>query len=513
LKKAEKWNKVEIRGRLLVRNTLLNFIGQTVPLLVGVVTIPFIVRGLGTERFGLFSLALVVLGYFTIFDLGLGQAVTKFVAEAFGKGEVTGIPCLVWTAVIGQAILGIIGALTLVEITPLLVERILSIPHELIGEARTTFYLLALSIPAVLISASFRGVLEAFQRFDLVNAVKILTSIAIYLLPLLGLLWGFHLPGIILLIFGARVVALFVFAMLAIYLRPELKKFSISFPLFPRLFFFGGWVTLARSVGAILAYSDRFLIGSLLSMSAVAYYTTPFEVVTKLWIIPASFVITLFPVFSYFIGTNDNYKISEFVAHSLKYLLLIQWPIVLVIMLFAGEILQVWLGLDFAQKSTLPLQILALGVLFSSIAHIPSYLFQGIGRPDLTAKFYLLELPIYLVTIWFLIKNCGIAGAAVAWTLRAFLDVSLLFGASFKVYQVLPRLLINNGVFSIVFTLLAVSAMAYSLKIFVNGFSLWVKMLIFTIFFSAFGYFSWKKLLNSSDRKIVLKMIMKREGL
>jgi hypothetical protein len=117
------------------------------------------------------------------------------------------------------------------------------------------------------------------------------------------------------------------------------------------------------------------------------------------------------------------------------------------------------------------------------------------------------------LTNWFLIKNCGIAGAAVAWTLRAFLDVGLLFGASFKIYQVLPRLLINNGVFSIVFTLLAVSTMAYSLKIFVNGFPLWVKMLIFTIFFSAFGYFSWKKLLNSSDRKIVLKMIMKREGL
>lgn len=42
-----------VSGRLLARNTLLNFIGQAVPLLVGVVTIPFIVRGLGTERFGL----------------------------------------------------------------------------------------------------------------------------------------------------------------------------------------------------------------------------------------------------------------------------------------------------------------------------------------------------------------------------------------------------------------------------------------------------------------------------
>jgi len=51
-----------VSGRLLARNTLLNLIGQAVPLLVGVVTVPFIIRGLGTERFGLLSLAWVIWG-------------------------------------------------------------------------------------------------------------------------------------------------------------------------------------------------------------------------------------------------------------------------------------------------------------------------------------------------------------------------------------------------------------------------------------------------------------------
>jgi len=106
-----------ITGGLLARNTLLNFIGQVVPLLVGVGTIPFIVRGLGTERFGLLSLAWVVLGYFAVFDLGLGRATTKFVAEALGRGEDEEIPSIVWTAVTVQSVLGIVGALVLVGIT------------------------------------------------------------------------------------------------------------------------------------------------------------------------------------------------------------------------------------------------------------------------------------------------------------------------------------------------------------------------------------------------------------
>jgi O-antigen/teichoic acid export membrane protein len=100
-------SRLEISGRLLARNTLINFVGQVIPLAIGVIAIPIIVRGLGTDRFGLLSLAWVVLGYFTIFDLGLGRATTKYVAEALGKGEEEKVPNLVWTTVAIQLILGL----------------------------------------------------------------------------------------------------------------------------------------------------------------------------------------------------------------------------------------------------------------------------------------------------------------------------------------------------------------------------------------------------------------------
>ncbi|MCI0403070.1 MAG: flippase, partial [Acidobacteria bacterium] len=54
---------------------------------MGVLCIPPIIAGLGAERFGLLALAWAVLGYFNIFDLGLGRATTKFVAESLGRGE------------------------------------------------------------------------------------------------------------------------------------------------------------------------------------------------------------------------------------------------------------------------------------------------------------------------------------------------------------------------------------------------------------------------------------------
>jgi O-antigen/teichoic acid export membrane protein len=490
---------------------MLNFIGQAVPLVVGVVTIPFIVRGLGTERFGLLSLAWVILGYFAIFDLGLGRATTKFVAEALGKGEEDQIPRLVWTAVTVQGILGVIGAFVVAGITPLLVERILNIPPALIGEAKGTFYLLALAVPVILISSSFSGVLEAKQRFDLVNAVKIPSSTLIFLLPLVGLLLGFHLPGIVMLILLVRFGALLALVVLTLHIFPKIKKFSARFALFPRLFAFGGWITVSSIVSPVLVYLDRFLIASLLSVAAVAYYTAPYEAVTRLLIIPGSLTITLFPAFSALEGIRDWQRIGMLFARPVKYVLLTIGPIILIVMLFAKEILQIWLGVDFATKSVAVLQVLAFGVFINCLAQIPFALLQGVGRPDLPAKFHMLELPIYIGIAWILVSTWGIVGAAAAWTLRVALDALLLFVAAFKVCRLAPRLLATNGLTLTSLALLLLAGVTYGLKSLIGAFPLFVQSGLFMALLSLFAWLTWKGVLDNSERRAILKVVKLRK--
>jgi len=440
-----KEGQVHISGVLLARNTILNFIGQVVPLLVGVATIPFIVRGLGTERFGLLSLAWMILGYFAIFDLGLGRATTKFVAEALGKGEEDEVPRIVWTAVTVQAILGVLGALVLISITPLLVEHILNIPPELVGEAKAMFYILALSVPVVLVSASFRGVLEAAQRFDLVNAVKIPISSLTFLLPLIGLLLGLRLPGIVALILLARLGALVAFIAVNLRMRPQLRRYAVSFSTFHRLFSFGGWVTVSNLVIPIFVYLDRFLIGALLTISAVAYYAAPYEVVTRLLIIPAAMTSVLFPTFSSLAACDCRDKLNDSVMRSIKYLVIVMIPLTLIVLIFAEDILRVWLGNDFSRESTNVFQLLSIAVLLNAIGYIPFALIQGIGRPDIIAKYHLVELPVYMSVAFFLINYLGINGAALAWCLRMVWTIPIFFVICARVAGVPLKALSKNG--------------------------------------------------------------------
>ena len=189
---------------------------------------------------------------------------------------------------------------------------------------------------------------------------------------------------------------------------------------------FGGWITISSVVGPFMSYIDRFLIGGLLTMQAVAYYVTPYELVTRLWFIPASLVPVLFPAFSAY-ATGQELKLVILHRRAVRYLFLALAPIIVCVIVLAKPFLSVWINPDFAGKSAPIMQLLALGVLVNSIAWVPFGAIQAMNRPDLTAKLHLLELPFYLVAVWILIHNFGVLGVALAWVVRNGIDSALLF--------------------------------------------------------------------------------------
>jgi len=71
-----------------------------------------------------------------------------------------------------------------------------------------------------------------------------------------------------------------------------------------------------------------------------------------------------------------------------------------------------------------------LGVWINSLAFIPSSYLGAIGKPKTIATFHMAELLPFLGILWLLIHFFGLAGAAVAWSLRVAIDAVLLFWAS-----------------------------------------------------------------------------------
>src|SRR5207248_4669048 len=101
----------------------------------------------------------------------------------------------------------------------------------------------------------------------------------------------------------------------------------------------------------LMVYLDRFLIGSLVSISSVAFYSAPFDAVSKLWLVPTALEGVLFPAFSQARALNNGQRVGSLYQRSIAISLAILFPVVLGIVLFAPEGLRLWLGESFATRS------------------------------------------------------------------------------------------------------------------------------------------------------------------
>jgi O-antigen/teichoic acid export membrane protein len=414
-------------GRLLARNAVWNLLGYGAPMAVAVFCIPILIRGLGKERFGVLTLAWALIGYASLFDVGLGRALTQLVARKLGAGEDREVSSLAWTSLLLMLLLGFVGTATILLISPWLAGRGLHIPAALQKETLQSFRLLGLSLPFVITTAGLRGLLEAHQRFGPINALRIPMGVFTFAGPLLVLPFSKSLVPVVGTLVAGRIAVWAAHLLVCLRFLPELSRSiawerSVAGPLLR----FGGWMTVTNVVSPLMVTLDRFLIGALVSMTAVAYYATPYEVVTKCLLLPGALMGVMFPAFSAGFA-QDRERTALLFGRSVKSLLLVLFPILLCTVALAQDGLKLWLGPEFAQHSFRVLQWLAVGVFINGLAYVPFAFLQGAGRPDLTATLHLIELPLYLGLLWWLIGTRGIEGAAIAWSARVAVDALFLF--------------------------------------------------------------------------------------
>jgi len=493
--------------KVIVKNTFFNLIGQIIPIIAAILGVPILIRYLGIERFGILSILWLLMWYSTMLDLGLGRATTRFVSDAIAKSEFDKIPKIVWTSILVQIIIGLVLMFVFLALTPLVVDRFLKISPELISEVKTSLYIFSLSIPVILLSTSLQGLLEAYQRFDLINFVLAPVKVGILLLSIIGAILDLKLYGIMFLLIVMRVLVIVILFILDLKVCPGIRKFfNFEFSILPALFSFGGWITLINIVNPVLVYADRFLIGAILSTGILAYYTAPFEIIQRLWIIPASLMMTLFPAFSGLSGVEQKEKIVLIFSNAVKFTFVILFPLIFILSLFSFEFLKIWLGHEFAEKSSYVFKFLAFGILINSIAGFPAILLQGIGRPDITAKVYLGELIFYVPFVSLLIYKFGILGAGIGWLIRQIVDLILLYGVILKKKFISLIQLYNSN------SLIALSILVV-LSLIVFACDVWdLAMKITTAVFSlaVLSFLIWFKVFNKDEREM-LKIALKNK--
>ena len=405
---------------MIIRHSTLSFLALAIPLFVGLFTVPSIINGLGVERFGVLTLIWALVGYASIFDFGIARALTKRVAEL--KGNVEQIQSVAWTGLAILVALGItVGAVILIY------GRLFTFSKSaLIGSELTySIQLLVASVPFVMLSGGLRGVLEGVHRFGSVAVVRLCFGLITFGAPVLVVSIAPRLDAIVGMMLIGRVVSCLGLAYACREYLPRNKP-SVNQQLIEAklMFQFGRWITLSNLVSPIMVYMDRFFLASSLYANDLAFYTTPYEFVTKLFIVPSALTGVLFPRMARDAQLKKNG--GRLLVAGCSATLFLLAPITAGLSLFAKEIIGWWISPDFAVNASAPLQILAAGVLINSLAQIFQTHLFGYGYASWMARLHMVELFIYLPVLYFFLNQFGIEGVAFAWTLRVSADAILL---------------------------------------------------------------------------------------
>jgi O-antigen/teichoic acid export membrane protein len=404
--------------RALMSGILWNGFGRVLPIAAAMAATPFLLHKLGVDRWALFTLALSITGSFGILDFGVSAALTRALAERIGTPAEDDAAPLVVTALVILALIGCTGAGVGFVFTPMVVDHLLTVPPDLRSETIGAFRLLAASAPLIVINSVFWGVLAAYQKWRAATLLNTPVSVMYYLGPVLALLTQNSLIWIAGTLVAVRSVQVLIHGALSVQLLPGLLRRRIDLRQLRPLLQIGAWITLTNTLWPVMVFLDRFIVGAVLSLSAVSYFSTPVDLVSRLGIVPGAVAAAVFPAIAVSHRSSPD-RVNQLLRTGSLAVITVILPACLLLAGLSNEMLTFWLGASFAADSSQVLGILAIGIFLSSIAVLPSTLTDAIGRPKVGAVIMLGTTIVFLPTVVLMCSHYGVIGAALAWTLRS----------------------------------------------------------------------------------------------
>ena len=404
------------------KHTAYNLMGALLPMAVSLLTIPVYIRLVGDARFGILAIVWSFLGYFGLFDLGLGSATAQRIAS-LANSSPDRIAATFWTALAMNGALGAFGGLLIWPISAYFFGQVINVGVDLRSELIAALPWLILAVPLTTLSGVLGGALQGRAKFLELNIISIVSSVLLQTLPLF-VAWvhgpdlGWLLPSVILTRLASSAV---------VFWRCKVHVFRDHAPSFSRdqatsLLKFGSWVTVSSLVGPLMVILDRFVIGATVGAKAVTYYTVPFTLAERSTVLPAALTSALFPRLAMASGAEGK----VLATHAIRSLAAVMTPVMLMALLLVEPFFRLWINPEFAFNANGTAQILLLSWWINGFARVPSAQLQAAGRPDLTAKFHMIQLIPYLILLYAGMHFWGLPGAAVAFGLRNFVDYIML---------------------------------------------------------------------------------------
>lgn len=407
------------------RHTIYNVLGAVLPIGVSLLTVPAYLHTIGEARYGILSIVWLLLGYFGLFDLGLGMATSQQIAARRSEGRARQAQ-IFWTALMTNFGLGVAGGLIAWPVAQYYFGHVMNVDSALREEMVAAIPWLMSAVPLATVTGVATGALQGLERFGTLNIISATGTVLFQLLPLATAM--FWTPALPVILPAALISRAFTLLLLSIECRRTLlanQPIAFSRKDVSILLHFGLWLTVSAFFAPFAVMVDRLAIGALISASAVSIYVVPFSVGERLCILANSAGSALYPRFA----SLQKPDATELSYNSERVLMALMLIVAVAAIFLISPFLALWIGRDFANKASLAGQIIMVGVWFEAVSRIPLYGLRGQFRNKAVAAIDLIQLVPVWIVLYVLLVHFGVAGAAVAYVFRSGLNYALLTAA------------------------------------------------------------------------------------
>lgn len=398
-------------------NALYNVFGFIFPVALSLLTIPYIVRKLTPEIYGIYVLAISLMGLMSFLDLGFGQGTIKFVSQYEAKGDFERINKIIGVSLLIYIWMGLLGCFLLFFLSSFLANDLFKVPKGQVQTATLAFKIVAFGFLVNFVNGIFSNIPRAIQRYDI--SVKIQTAVwfcstisAVVLLYL-----GKGLIEILIAEVFFQLTGLIIFYKASKKILPTLNiKVRFDRAIFREIFSFNFFTAINSITGNIVFRVDKMIIGIFLGTEAVTLYNIPFMIVQMANGFINSVSQFLFPAVSYLNSLGDKEKLKQIYFKSTRYVVTLALISAASLILVGNTFISLWMGKEFAEKSAFIIPVISVVFFFISTSVVGLWFYNGLGYSKINMISSLVGASCYLISSLILIPKFGLIGAAIAFS-------------------------------------------------------------------------------------------------
>lgn len=401
--------------RNVKKNVVYSAIGYMLPLLAALVTIPIMVKHLGSDLYGLYAICISLVGFMTLVDLGVGQTVVKYVAEYEATEQRYAVKPLLDIAFLIYVVIGFLAASLLFGFSGKLGTFFFENNEQQLL-AKSVLQLTAIALFFSYVNQFFVNVCRAYHRFDIPSIMQNVGNLGGIVLASVLLLMGYSIKAIML---GYIVIysTAFVYGYYASskVIPAEIRLgFAFDRDVFQVILDFSLYAFISNFLHSLTSRGDKLFIGGIIGAEAVTFYQIPYTIAQMANGIVHTLVQIVFPRFSELVALEEEEKLAALYKTVTQAMMLISGFLAVLLITVGDDFLNLWLSEAFAAKAAITLQIIAVYSFFQANIVVSYWLVQSTGNTKLIAWISLLGATIYFMSVYFLGKTFGYNGAAAA---------------------------------------------------------------------------------------------------